>query len=303
MSQISGEGDPRADASSSSTLIVKLKNQGHTAYQQDVYGDSIVVERHFSIAGTSGFKLKSTSGRVISTKKADLEEICDYFALQIDNPMNVLTQDMSRQFLNSSSPRDKYKFFVKGVQLEQLDLDYALLAEIIDNIENKLQVKMDDINILKSRAEKAKRRLAMSDKQNSLRDRVRGLGRQMAWAQVEQQEQILESYNREFSEADAEIAKAEAGARAADQKFEAADLAFERATEATKIVNESLIPIQEEEDRTKELFEKAKAYGGNLLASSKCSRLTSQNLTKSFCSLNSEKFETTSKSQMLVSSK
>lgn len=263
-------------------MIVKLKNQGHTAYQQDVYGDSIVVERHFSIAGTSGFKLKSASGRVISTKKADLEEICDYFALQIDNPMNVLTQDMSRQFLNSSSPRDKYKFFVKGVQLEQLDLDYQLLTEIIDSIENKLQVKMDDISILENRADKAKRRLAMSDKQNSLRDRVRGLGRQMAWAQVEQQEQILETYNGELSKADGAIAEVEAAARAADEAFEAADQAFERATEAADIARESLVPIQEEEDRTKGELEKAKTDSGVLLASTTAPWLTCPNLIESF---------------------
>ena len=273
MSQDFDEAYLRADEYSSSTLIVKLKNQGHTAYQQEVYGDSIVVERHFSMAGTSGFKLKSASGRVISTRKADLEEICDYFALQIDNPMNVLTQDMSRQFLNSSSPRDKYKFFVKGVQLEQLDQDYQLLAEIIDNIENKLQVKMDDINILKSRADKAKRKLAMSDKQNSLRDRVRGLGRQMAWAQVEQQEQILETYNQESLEADRRIKKAEDCASVADEALQAADIAFQSANEAAKIARESVIPIQEEEDRTKELLEKAKADGSALLASSTCRRL------------------------------
>lgn len=303
MSQVPGAGHLHTDACSSSTLIVKLKNQGHTAYQQDVYGDSIIVERHFSIAGTSGFKLKSASGRVISTKKADLEEICDYFALQIDNPMNVLTQDMSRQFLNSSSPRDKYKFFVKGVQLEQLDQDYQLLAEIIDNIENKLQVKMDDINILKSRQEKAKRRLAMSDKQNSLRDRVRGLGRQMAWAQVEQQERILETYNRELSEADGGIARAEESARAADEALQGADVAFESATDAANIARESMVPIQEEEEKTKELLEKAKCDSGLSLASSTCLSIMFHDLTKRFCSPNSGKSEIISKLQTVASQK
>ncbi|KAI9878468.1 MAG: Structural maintenance of chromosomes protein 6 [Pleopsidium flavum] len=242
----------------SSTLIVKLKNLGYSAYQQEVYGDSIVVERHFSKAGTSGFKLKGASGRVISTKKADLEEICDYFALQIDNPMNVLTQDMSRQFLNNSSPREKYKFFVKGVQLEQLDQDYQLLAELIDGIENKLHARSDDIDILKNRAEKAKTRLAMSDKQNSLRDKVRGLGRQMAWAQVEQQEQILETYNRELREADAQIAETEYKARRDDQAFQEASHVFEGATEAAELARNSMAPIQEEEAKAKEQFEKAK---------------------------------------------
>lgn len=96
---------------------MKLKNTSDTAYQHEVYGNTIIVERHFSRAGSSNFKLKSSSGKIISSRKSDLDEICDYFALQIDNPMNVLTQDMARQFLNNSIPLDKYKFFMKGTQL------------------------------------------------------------------------------------------------------------------------------------------------------------------------------------------
>lgn len=252
-------------------MIVKLKNLGQSAYQQEVYGESILVERHFSKVGTSGFKIKSASGRLISTKKADLEEICDYFALQIDNPMNVLTQDMSRQFLNNSSPREKYRFFVKGVQLEQLDQDYQLLAEIIDGIENKLRARSNDINLLRDRAEKAKARLAMSDKQNSLRDKVRGLGRQMAWAQVEQQEQVLNTFNSELREADALIAEAEHKARAADQAFEEANNIFERASEAAAIARNIVAPHQEEERNAKEQFDKAKAGAMDLQVDSSVS--------------------------------
>lgn len=35
-------------------------------------------------------------------------DIVDHFNIQVDNPMTVLTQDQSRQFLASSSARDKY---------------------------------------------------------------------------------------------------------------------------------------------------------------------------------------------------
>jgi structural maintenance of chromosomes protein 6 len=173
----------------SATLIVKLKNGGY-GFQQETYGDSIIVERHFTKTGSSGFKLKGATGRVISTKKADLEEICDYFALQIDNPMNVLTQDMSRQFLNNSTPADKYRFFVKGVQLEQLDQDYQLLEETIDLIESRLKTRDDDIRVLENRAKKAMAKLEMSDKHDKLRGKIRDYMRQMAWSQVEQEENV-----------------------------------------------------------------------------------------------------------------
>ncbi|KAF4223894.1 hypothetical protein CNMCM8980_009860 [Aspergillus fumigatiaffinis] len=129
----------------SATIIVRLKNQGDGAYMPDDYGKSIIIERHFSKNGTSGFKIKAENGRIISTKKAELDSIIDYFTLQFDNPMNVLSQDMARQFLSTSSPADKYRFFVKGVQLEQLDQDYRLIEESADQIEEKLRNREQDL--------------------------------------------------------------------------------------------------------------------------------------------------------------
>ena len=172
------------------TIIVRIKNQGDGAYMAEEYGSSIIVERHFSKTGASGFKLKAASGRIISTKKSELDSITDYFSLQMDNPMNVLSQDMARQFLSTSSPAEKYKFFVKGVQLEQLDQDYRLIEESVDQIEEKLRSKIQDIKILENRRDAAKKKLEISDQHDSLRERVRNLRSQMAWAQVEEQEKV-----------------------------------------------------------------------------------------------------------------
>ncbi|KAB8245255.1 hypothetical protein BDV35DRAFT_381620 [Aspergillus flavus] len=174
----------------SATIVVRIKNQGDGAYMPDDYGKSIVIERHFTKAGTSGFKIKAENGRIVSTKKAELDAIIDFFTLQFDNPMNVLSQDMARQFLSSSSPAEKYKFFVKGVQLEQLDQDYRLIEESADQIEEKLRGREQDIMILKHRKVAANQKLDMSDQHESLRNRVRNVRSQMAWAQVEEQERV-----------------------------------------------------------------------------------------------------------------
>lgn len=170
--------------------MVRIKNQGDSAYNPNEFGNSIIIERHFSRNGSSGFKIKSSSGRVVSTKKSELDSITDYFALQIDNPMNVLSQDMARQFLSSSSPSEKYKFFVKGVQLEQLDQDYRLLEESIDQTEAKLSIHLDQIKDLETNRNNARAKLALSDKNETMRARVRNLRAQMAWVQVEEQEKV-----------------------------------------------------------------------------------------------------------------
>lgn len=174
----------------SATIIVRIKNQGDGAYIPQEYGKSIIVERSFTKSGTSSFKIKNEAGKIVSTKRADLDAITDFFNLQIDNPMNVLSQDMARQFLSSSSPAEKYKFFVKGVQLEQLDHDYRLIEESVDQIKEKLESRREDVKVLIADRDKAQRRLEISDQTNSIRERLKNLRGQMAWAQVEEQEKV-----------------------------------------------------------------------------------------------------------------
>lgn len=173
-------------------IIVRIKNQGEGAYMPDDYGKSIIVERHFTKTGASGFKIKAENGRIVSTKKAELDAIIDFFTMQFDNPMNVLSQDMARQFLSSSSPAEKYKFFVKGVQLEQLDQDYRLIEESVHQIQEKLKNQEQDVKILENRRDAAKRKLDISDRHETIREKLRDTRKQMAWAQVEEQERVRE---------------------------------------------------------------------------------------------------------------
>lgn len=126
----------------------------------------------------------------MSDKKRDLDAITDYYSLQIDNPMNVLSQDNARQFLSNSTPAEKYKFFVRGVQLEQLDQDYKLLEEQLDQLAPKILMQQDRVNDLESKKQKADQRLALSNRQEGLRQRTRSLRRKFAWAQVEEQELV-----------------------------------------------------------------------------------------------------------------
>ncbi|KAB8253999.1 hypothetical protein BDV32DRAFT_155623 [Aspergillus pseudonomiae] len=215
----------------SATIVVRIKNQGDGAYMPDDYGKSIVIERHFTKTGISGFKIKAENGRIVSTKKAELDAIIDFFTLQFDNPMNVLSQDMARQFLSSSSPAEKYKFFVKGVQLEQLDQDYRLIEESADQIEEKLRGREQDIMTLKNRKVAANQKLDISDQHESLRNRVRTVRSQMAWAQVEEQERIRSSLEIELAKADERIATAEAELGSFDAAIREAEEETEAAAE------------------------------------------------------------------------
>ena len=256
----------------SSTLSVKIKNQGESAYQREVYGDAIIVERHFSRSGGSNFKLKSSTGRLISTRKGDIEEICDYFALQIDNPMNILTQDMARQFLNSSTPHDKYKFFMKGTQLEHLDGDYLIVEQNLDTIDQDIWKKQDDLKVFEDRAEKASNLLAMFERQDTLRDKIGHLSAMMVWVQVEEQEERLAVFDRKLSRTDDQIAASEMKAAGFGQAFTQTEQMFENADRALEASRNALVPLQEEKNQMKAEFDSLKAEALTLHVNFFCQR-------------------------------
>ena len=242
----------------SATLSVKIKNQGEGAYKHALYGDSIIVERHFTRAGTSGFKLKNANDKLISNKKADLDDIMDFFAFQLDNPINVLTQDMARQFLSNSTPSDKYKFFIRGTQLEVLDADYKLMEEHVDSIDAKLRSREEDIKELKQRAEEAEKRKQLSERTATIKEKIDLLQKQHAWAQVEEQERYLEKYRADAQQAAQTVQERTEAAQSVEGAFEGHNQSYEAALRMVEDLQGQLRPLTDKHAEEKEVFDRTK---------------------------------------------
>jgi len=237
-------------------LQIKIKNQGDGAFRQDVYGNSIIVERHFTLGGTSGFKLKASNGKVVSTKRAELDDITDFYSLQLDNPVNVLTQDQARQFLNNSSALDKYKFFMRGIQLEQLDHDYTLLADSLDAAEAHMDSIAEDKAMLQIALAQAKDKVKRAKQQGTVRDQILRYRDQMAWAQVEEQERLLEQAQQKVEKADQMIATREEAVARADERFQAHHTSFEEAQAKLEEVKVELPALQSAQEEAQDICNK-----------------------------------------------
>ncbi|PQE14521.1 hypothetical protein CJF30_00007117 [Rutstroemia sp. NJR-2017a BBW] len=245
-------------------LIVKLKNQGNDAYQPDVYGKSIIVERHFSLSGGSNYKLKSATGRTISNKKSDLDDIIEYFQLQVDNPMNVLTQDEAKTFIKDSTPATKYQFFVKGVQLEQLDNDYALVSESCDQIEAKLKDTADDYQILERNLREAEAKQQIVEQHGEMKLARKKFVRQLAWCQVEEQEKELEERQKNVTEVQEKIERQERHVGERDEHYNEMNASAERAEQKIQQLDAELSPLKEQEEDAKKESDKAQKEVQNL---------------------------------------
>ena len=173
--------------------------------------------------------------------------------------MSVLTQDMARQFLNSSSAAEKYKFFVKGTQLEQLSQDYQLLSHSIDDMEQTFTTKRHDISVLEEDLKKARTLQELSNKQAGMRQKIRMLARQMAWVQVEEQENLLAFLDTEIERTSSTIQNFECNVEEASEWFDQANSACEDANEAVQRVRTDLEPLTSEKAQAKEEYDKVKA--------------------------------------------
>lgn len=62
-------------ASNSARVSVTLANVGEDAFQHNIYGDEITIERTINKAGGGGYKIKNAEGKTVDTKKSTLDKI------------------------------------------------------------------------------------------------------------------------------------------------------------------------------------------------------------------------------------
>ncbi|KAI0647716.1 P-loop containing nucleoside triphosphate hydrolase protein [Trametes meyenii] len=177
-------------------VTVMLKNQGEEAYRPKDYGRSIVITRRFTREGASSYKIKSREGKVISTKREELQAICDHMNIQVDNPMNILTQDSARQFLSASTPADKYKFFLKGTQLSQLSEEYQTCMENISQTSKVLKRKAEVLPDLEEALSEVRARWDEAQKAVEQKTKADELKKELAWAHVaSKQDELTQQLN------------------------------------------------------------------------------------------------------------
>ncbi|RDA83340.1 hypothetical protein CP532_5220 [Ophiocordyceps camponoti-leonardi (nom. inval.)] len=239
-------------------LIVKIKNAGTDAYQPDVYGESILVERHFSRSGGSGFKIKNDRQQTISVKKQEVDEITEWYAMQMGNPLTVLSQDNARQFLNSATPAQKYKYFISGVQLEQLDNDYKMSQDTLDKTLLLREDLNEKIDYAKKNMEDAQRLAETVQKNVGLREKARHYRNQLVWAQVVEQERKLEEIDRDIADRDNIISRTQIDCDARGKALEECQAKLEAAQASLQSLEDEEKSFQEKSAEAETTFQDAK---------------------------------------------
>ncbi|XP_063412399.1 structural maintenance of chromosomes protein 6-like isoform X3 [Mytilus trossulus] len=246
-------------------LEIHLRNRGADAYKPAEYGNTIIVERKFTKDGGSGYKIKSKDGKIISSKREDLNCILDQFNIQVDNPVSILNQDTSRHFLNSKSPHDKYKFFLKATQLEQMKADYQtadqhreVTKEVIEKKEQmlpKLEKEVLDWE------QKFKSLTAIDD----LKKKIDRLKEDMAWAFVSEKEKGLQPLVREHDSEKARMPRFEQKVEEAKDNVNKFVNQQKSIQEQLKAASEDVLLLRPKYEELKEVLGQKKKFARNAL--------------------------------------
>ena len=221
-----------------------LHNQGPDAYCPNIYGDNIVITRTIHAeSSASPYKIQAGSkkGPTISSAKAELARICDHFNIAVENPINILSQDNARQFIQVTSPREKYSLFLKGTLLQQLTEDYDRLNACILEVDKSMQSQFSSLKQLKIDFSKAQNQWKEVQASLTKETEVEDLKKRLAWAHVLETEQKLEK-------AAEQVAEEEATKEAAEREIAKLDHVLEE-TEEQIVELEIAVNAEADEDQ------------------------------------------------------
>ncbi|KAG9077431.1 Structural maintenance of chromosomes protein 6, partial [Ceratobasidium sp. UAMH 11750] len=181
--------------------------------------------------------------------------------LQVDNPVVVLTQDTSRQFLASSKAKDKYQFFLNGTSLTQLSDEYESILESLKKTETILQSKQTVVPDLKRQFTEAQNKYREAQAAKQQHERVTDLEREIAWSHMKIKKAQMQALVTDHETARKNAEKAQG-------LVEAEETQLTQATQAVNAANEEENAEDSAaglEERRKTIREEIKAKKSKLL--------------------------------------
>ena len=166
---------------------VSIRNVGDDALDPDVYGDVITVERHIT-QNSSSYKIKGKDGKDVGSSRDKLIRITDHFNIDVNNPVVVMSQDSSREFLHSGKAKDKYDFFTKATLLKEITNKLVYIKEQISEMNNLIKEKEKELPDVRAELDRLEEEKNSFTKLQELRNKVKELRERLAWAEVYQLE-------------------------------------------------------------------------------------------------------------------
>ncbi|CAI5513549.1 unnamed protein product [Closterium sp. Naga37s-1] len=251
---------------SAAVVSVELNNEGEEAFRPDEFGPRLTVERRITDNGSSTLALKDFRGRKVRSKREDLDELTAHFNLDVDNPCIVMSQDKSREFLHSGTPKDKYKFFIKATLLEKVSARLGSISGRLVVCRRQLGEAEVALGPLEEKARQAEQQVREMEEAESRGQEADRVTKQLAWAYVHEAEQEVEDAERAKREAQERVAELEERLATAQSRVEAVQQQMEQHMGRVKGCSNEVERVKAEQDRFRQQLAQASRQRGTVEA-------------------------------------
>eukprot|EP00899_Mesostigma_viride_P004273 jgi/Mesvir1/13847/Mv15993-RA.1 len=193
-----------------SILSVTLRNTLPDAYRHDAYGDRITVERTITLnpqdrkKASSVFVLKGENGKIVDRGLETVQDLLDRFGINTENPINVMTQEMSKEFLGSADPKKSYQLFAEASLIALIEHELQVSEMKTATMHDNAMEAEKDLKAKEKECAKASGLVAKFDNLDQLQDELETQMVERVWANVMLEEARAEQALRE-------VAKLESG--------------------------------------------------------------------------------------------
>jgi chromosome segregation ATPase len=149
---------------------------------------------------SSSLAIMNEERKVYSTRRDDLDHILGILSIRLDNPLNYLTQEQSKKFLNVSKPELLYSFFMKGTEMEDMralhkeaEENAKSMKEAVEKVEGELCMIERD---LKGKASE----LETLQNLKHYEKRLAFLGEERKWSILQKRIESITSMDKELLE-------------------------------------------------------------------------------------------------------
>ncbi|EJW01676.1 hypothetical protein EDEG_00393 [Edhazardia aedis USNM 41457] len=238
-------------------IIINNKNT-----LKDIEHENVAINANIDYGNASSNFKTSTSlviynsnNKIFSKKNSDLEKLMNYFLLQLENPINFLTQDFSKKFLNISNPSHLYHFFMKGTELEDIKLLHEQAQINADEMNLQIKVINEEIKELRKKIRNHEESLTNLLKIRDFESEIEKLEIEKGWCNIDFNgflniETIVSSKNAKVESLIAEITRL--GSELKDLTERKNDIVTENNALRIKLTGEIKNLKQENEDLEKE---------------------------------------------------
>ncbi|CAI5519936.1 unnamed protein product [Closterium sp. Naga37s-1] len=247
-------------------VSVELNNEGEEAFRPDEFGPRLTVERRITDNGSSTLALKDFRGRKVRSKREDLDELTAHFNLDVDNPCIVMSQDKSREFLHSGTPKDKYKFFIKATLLEKVSARLGSISGRLVVCRRQIGEAETALGPLEEKARQAEQQVREMEEAESRGQEADRVTKQLAWAYVHEAEQEVEDAERAKREAQERVAELEERLATAQSRVEAVQQQMEQHMGRVKGCSNEVERVKAEQDRFRQQLAQASRQRGTVEA-------------------------------------